>query len=90
MLRTLLICTVISASVLGCATSPSPKPATATAKNAVRADCIRDTGSRLPAKAPGCQNVPGRSYSQDDIDRTGQTDAANALRMLDPAVTVHH
>ncbi|HET9389835.1 MAG TPA: hypothetical protein VFO44_09330 [Steroidobacteraceae bacterium] len=89
MLRTILICTLVSASLLGCATSPNPR--TASAKDAaLRPNCIRDTGSRLPANPPGCQNVAGRSYSQDDIDRTGQTDAANALRMLDPSVTVHH
>jgi hypothetical protein len=31
-----------------------------------------------------------RTYSKEDVDRTGQTDVANALRMLDPSITVHH
>jgi hypothetical protein len=89
MLRTLLIATLVSASLGGCA-STSSNTSTASAKNAVPPNCIRDTGTRLPAKPPGCQNFPGRSYSQNDIDRTGQTDTAEALRMLDPSVTVHH
>lgn len=89
MLRTLLISTLVSACLAACASSPS-STSTASAKNTVPPNCIRDTGSRLPAKPPGCQNLPGRTYSQTDIERTGQTDAASALGMLDPSVTVHH
>ncbi len=89
MLRTLLISTLVSACLVGCESTPS-NTSTASAKNAVPPNCIRDTGTRLPARPPGCQDLPGRSYSQTDIDRTGQTDAASALQMLDPSVTVHH
>lgn len=62
-------------------------------------NCLRYTGSRIVAsrnatrirkseeKAPdGCVNAAGRSYTQDDIRRTGQTNVADALRMLDPSV----
>jgi hypothetical protein len=34
--------------------------------------------------------VAGRAYTQEDIDRTGKTDAGHALQMLDPSITVHH
>jgi hypothetical protein len=30
--------------------------------------------------------VHGRSYDREDLDRTGQTNIADALRMLDPSV----
>lgn len=91
MLKRILICTAIAASLIGCASGPASHDATASAKDAaLQPNCIRDTGSRLPASPPGCRNLPGRSYSQTDIDRTGQTDAANALGLLDPSVSVHH
>jgi hypothetical protein len=72
-------------TLLGCATTKPSKPA------AVANDpsCLADTGSRI-SPAPGkCRGV-GRSYSEQDIDRTGQTSAGNALGLLDSSITVHH
>ncbi|MBB5016672.1 hypothetical protein [Rehaibacterium terrae] len=47
--------------------------------------CVRETGTRLPRRA--C--LPGRSYDREDLLRTGATDIGDALRRLDPAVSVH-
>jgi hypothetical protein len=52
-------------------------------------NCLRDTGSLIPARPGHCLPVAGRSYSQDDLRRTGQTDAAAALGQLDPGIAVH-
>jgi TolA-binding protein len=52
-------------------------------------NCIRDTGSLLKAKPGECLPVTGRSYSQKDIQNTGQTQLGPALQDLDPSVTVH-
>lgn len=59
-------------------------------------NCLQQTGSHIgtastarrgkAGKAPQCINASGRAYTRDDIDRTGATDVASALRMLDPAV----
>ena len=61
-------------------------------------NCLRETGSLIVAsqnaradrrKDPAerrCAPVHGRSYDRDDLDRTGQTNVADALRMLDPSV----
>jgi hypothetical protein len=49
-----------------------------------------ESGSRIPAKAGNCPSYPGRSYSQQDIDRTGQSQVGDALQMLDPSISVHH
>jgi len=52
------------------------------------AQCIRNTGSRVrprDAKTP-CNGQPGRAYTRDDLDRTGQTGLAEALRTLDPSI----
>jgi hypothetical protein len=48
------------------------------------------TGSHLMDKGGKCSSSPVRSYSQEDVQRTGQTDVGDALRMLDPSITVHH
>lgn len=50
--------------------------------------CIRDTGSLIPAKKGECLPVAGRSYSKGDIDATGETRLGPALEKLDPAVTI--
>jgi hypothetical protein len=78
---------VAGATLFGCAT---------TAKNAQPAvsaavkdpTCLTDTGSRINGTAK-CRGI-GRSYSNEDLERTGYTSTADALAVLDPAVTVHH
>lgn len=51
--------------------------------------CLSQTGSRIPGNAANCSAF-GRSYSNDDISRTGATTAGEALPLLDPSITVHH
>ncbi|HEV7270305.1 hypothetical protein [Pseudoxanthomonas sp.] len=51
-------------------------------------NCVRETGSRI-ARRDGtsrCTGQPGRSYTKEDLDRTGHTNIGDALRALDPAV----
>ncbi len=60
-------------------------------------DCVMYTGSRITARHnekakkqgnPDRQCAPafGRVYTREDIDRTGYTNIADALRNLDPAM----
>lgn len=51
-------------------------------------NCLRDTGSLIPPPKGKCLPVAGRSYSQQDIQRTGQPDTGRALQQLDPSVQV--
>lgn len=63
------------------------------ARNATQRDnpfCLRDTGSRIKPPPGHCLPVAGRSYSRQDIDRTGATNIGQALQMLDPSVSVGH
>lgn len=53
-------------------------------------DCIRDTGSRIRPRAGHCLPVAGRSYSHEELQRTGQIDTGRALQMLDPSITLGH
>ena len=63
-------------------------------------NCLRQTGSRIVARdsvprsarerndrlRQRCVAASGRVYSREDIERTGEVDIADALRMLDPAI----
>jgi hypothetical protein len=79
---------VAGATLFGCATTAENgklKPATAMTKDPT---CLTETGSRISMGPAKCRGF-GRSYSNDEIERTGSTSAADALGLLDPSVTVH-
>ncbi len=46
--------------------------------------CPDQTGSRVTADGTDC-----RSYTREDISRTGATSWAEALRLMDPSITVN-
>ncbi|MEO7073626.1 MAG: hypothetical protein ABI300_12055 [Rhodanobacter sp.] len=50
--------------------------------------CIRQTGSRIRVTDGQCLPLPGRSYSGEDLNRTGAPNTARALQMLDPSIRV--
>ncbi len=50
--------------------------------------CAVQTGSRLAANGADC-SIFSRSYSSEDISRTGATQASEALRLMDPSITVN-
>jgi hypothetical protein len=90
MLRTLLICAVVSASGLGCSSAPASRPDTPAAAATSPRPCALATASRIPTKPGECSATPGRTYSQTEVQQTGQTNVGDAMRMLDPSITVHH
>lgn len=76
------------------ADQPQAGPASTTATAAKRSplkpgnrNCLRDTGSLIPAKKGECLPVAGRSYTKQEIDATGETTLGPALEKLDPAIT---
>jgi hypothetical protein len=73
--------------LFGCAaTSQNTKPAASAAMK--DPNCLTDTGDLISSGKPACRGF-GRSYSKGDIDRTGATQAGDALALLDPSITVH-
>jgi hypothetical protein len=84
MFRTFLLCAGFAA--LGaCASGPAANSGAKTAAN--DPNCL-STASRI--KQPCADSAAGRSYSREDLDRTGHTNAGAALQQLDPSVTVDH
>lgn len=49
--------------------------------------CVKETGTRIRAGSGrvGCR-FAGRSYSREEMDRTGETDVGRALQRLDPSI----
>jgi hypothetical protein len=77
------------ATLFGCATTADNAKAKPAATAAVKdPNCLTETGSRIASNSK-CKGY-GRSYSSTDIDRTGKTNAADAVALLDPSITVHH
>jgi hypothetical protein len=76
-------------SICGCATPNSPPPNTA-GKPFGPSTCLTSTGSNIPAGPDMHCVATGRSYSQTDLDQTGKSTVAGALRNLDPSLTITH
>ena len=101
----LAISLILSAFALGAsAQTPAPdaaapvqdKPAevtviTGNADHSNDRNCLRETGSHIVSRhKKSCVSASGSSYSREDIDRTGTTDLADALRHLDTSVNIRH
>lgn len=69
---------------------PAPNDEVAKKDEVTDRNCLKETGSRLvprpDSKGRKCINATGRSYTKEDVDRTGAIDLKDALRRLDPAV----
>jgi hypothetical protein len=84
MFKTFLLCMTVT--LAACATT-TPTARTAAAQTGATSCGQTSTASRIPNQ---CSASPVRTYSQEDVQRTGQTDVGPALQMLDPSITVHH
>ena len=68
--------------LVGCTTATvKPQPAAAARNDR---GCV--TGTRIPSSEP-CTS-PVRAYSDTEVQNTGATTAGDALRLLDPSITV--
>ena len=87
MWKALLIGTATATVLAGCAAAPrAPDTVVSSTAPAPRFNCL-STGTRITLKEGECSNVHGRVYTQDDLQRTGARNPAEALRMLDPSFT---
>ena len=90
MLKELVLGACLVLALAAC-TTPSPtreSPKSASLAPARTPGCVPDTATRIAVKEHDCAGF-GRTYTREDIERTGATDAAQALRLLDPALQVH-
>ena len=69
----------------------TPEVTTVAADHAKAPDrhCLPDTGTRIRKDGKtACVYSAGKWYTHEDIERTGATNIADALRMLDPSISV--
>lgn len=88
--RICLLGVLLAAGVAACATqtpTSDTRLASEKANMAATNHCVRDTGSRIqrPPDEARCQSA-GRSYSQEELQTTGEFSTAEALRRLDPSI----
>jgi hypothetical protein len=84
MLRSILGALLLTMAA-GCAVTPTP-PRYAESTSTATSHCLT-TGTRIVSRDDACTES-GRSYTQDDLRRTGSTTVAGALQRLDPAITL--
>ncbi len=92
MLKTSLLGACLIA-LAGCASNPPAAPRNATANAPTNSGsplgCVNKTATRLPTSPDDCAGF-GNSHSENAIKSTGQVQPQDALRMIDPSVTVGH
>ncbi len=84
--RALIIGILSVAALAACSTTPHHASRTAAA--IPPGWCSTADGKALRPGSSGC-NALTRTYSGEQMRGTGMTDAAHALQMLDPSITVH-
>ncbi len=70
----------LAAGLGGCATRPASDRALA----ANDPQCVKDTGTHIQDPNRKCVGQPGASYTQRDIQNTGEIQTGEALKKLDP------
>jgi hypothetical protein len=88
MKRTLALGMLTALLAAACATTSPPeerKVAANAAGQKTDVACVNETGSRIKQKPGECISN-GRTYSQEELERTGSIDTAEALRRLDPSI----
>jgi hypothetical protein len=90
---------MLKASLLGaglmvlaaCAGNPTapPRHASAASSSGSPVGCVNKTATRLPTSPEDCAGF-GNSHSDTAIQSTGQNQAQDALKMLNPSVSVGH
>jgi hypothetical protein len=81
----------LALSICGCATPNSPNTPNTAGRPEIPSTCLTSAGSLIPAGSDKHHCTAwGRSYSRTDIDQTGKTTVAGALRDLDPSLTITH
>ncbi len=82
---------IVATLILGgcAATAQNAEPTPSASKlSANDPTCLKDTGRLASTGSADC-SMTGRSYSGEDIARTGKTDVGDALALMDPSITVH-
>ena len=87
MKRLLIGCVALCIAACASTRPGSAPPKTAEVSNLPPAGCVAETATRIPLNPRECAAF-GHVWTGQDIKRTGAVDMAQALRLLDPTVTI--
>jgi hypothetical protein len=97
-IRTLAMSAFLVA-LAGCTTAPQrqanntagPPPSVMPAdRQALYCAPPSDTATRLPPRPDQCSTGNMKTYTGEQLEQTGATQTGDALRYLDPEITIHH
>jgi hypothetical protein len=91
LIRTLAIGSFLAA-LAACSSGPQTRTSnTATTPAPLARNCTpSNTATRLPPRPGECPAGDVKSYSGEQLEQTGATQVGDALRYLDPEVTITH
>jgi hypothetical protein len=90
MKRSLALTVVAALMLAACAATPPTPDQTKVAANATPpAGCVGQSATRIPLKDDKSCAGFGSTYTQQDINNTGQSTVGGALPLLDPSITRH-
>ncbi|MBV9343402.1 MAG: hypothetical protein JO341_04560 [Gammaproteobacteria bacterium] len=84
----MLLIALASLAAAGCASTQTQPSAAAAPKASAAQQPAKPCLSASAIPQTNCDAF-GRSYSQDDLRRTGQVNPGAALQMLDPSISSH-
>ena len=92
-IRILGVTVLLAAAAAGCANAPQTR-ASNTAQPMIDRTVLYcappQTASRIPPDPRRCSADNVRTYTGDQLEQTGATQVGDALRYLDPEITITH
>lgn len=94
-IRTLAISALLVA-LAGCATAPQRQanntagPPSTADRQALNCAPPSNTATRLPPRQDQCSAGNVKTFTGEQLEETGATQTGDALRYLDPEITIHH
>ena len=79
-----------SCCVVAAAAAADEDKASTPSANTERANCIKDTGTRLKKRQGECVEVPGQVITREEIDRSGAATTGEALQKLSNSAQGRH
>jgi len=79
--------TAAQAQSTGATADATSAAATTNVSSTDSSHCLTETGSAIKRASGNCMPVNGRSYTREDMDRTGATTVGGALTQLAPGIT---
>ena len=93
-IRILGVTVLLAAAAVGCANAPQTRASNTVPQPMMDRTVLYcappQTASRIPPDPRHCSTDNVRTYTGDQLEQTGATQVGDALRYLDPEITITH